>query len=426
MVKKNLCYILKLLSRATLWRYQPRVVGITGSVGKSSAKDAVFDVLKTKFNVRKNQKNYNNEIGVPLTILGYETAGRSILGWLKIFIGGSLGIIYTKNYPEILVLEMGADRINDIKYLTDFVKCTVGVVTAIGDIPAHLEYFQSAGQVAREKANLIKSLDKDGWAVLNYDDERVRAMAGKTAAQVLTYGFSEDAALRAENVEQRLEDIAEAGLSFKVDYKGSNVPVRLKNVFGRHQIYSVLAAIAVGLTFKMNLVEIVQGLADYQSPKGRLKLIKGIKNSWLIDDTYNAAPIATLAALETLNKMPGRKIAVLGDMLELGPMTEEAHRRIGRRAAAVVSLLLGVGERSIFMVDEAKKAGLDEDKIFHFASSDQAGRVLQDMIRKNDVVLIKGSQGTRMERVVKEVMAEPQKAEDLLVRQGLEWGVNGH
>jgi UDP-N-acetylmuramoyl-tripeptide--D-alanyl-D-alanine ligase len=421
MVRDLLIFILKILAKATLWRYRPTVVGLTGSVGKTSSKEAIFAVLKNKFNVRRNQKNYNNELGVPLTILGQETGGQSFFHWLKVIIAGSLGIVYTRNYPEILVLEMGADKIGDIAYLVSFVRCHIGVVTAIGAIPVHVEFFQGAEQVAQEKANLIKSLDKDGWAVLNFDDERVRAMVTKTKAKVFGYGFHPDADLQTSQLEAHLDDLSQAAMNFKVDYRGSNVPLRLPGLSGVHQICPVLTAIAVGLIFKMNLVEISQALKNYQLPAGRLRLLKGIKNSWIIDDTYNASPVATLAALEVLAKTKGRKIAVLGDMLELGSFSEEAHRQVGAKVALGADLLLTVGERSLFIVEQARKGGLAEDKIFHFANSEEAARVLQNLIQAGDIILIKGSQSIRMEKITKEVMAEPERAGELLVRQEKAW-----
>lgn len=429
LVKKILILILRLLAQATLRRRRPIVIGVTGSVGKTSSKEAIYAVLKGKFSVRRNIKNYNNEIGVPLTILGQTSGGGSWWRWVQIFLVGFFEIFYSKDYPQILVLEMGADKIGDISYLTNFVDCYIGVVTAVGEIPVHVEFFQSADQVAREKSQLVKSLKSDGWAILNYDDPRVRAMSRRTAAQIFTYGFDAKADLRASNFEQRFGDLAEAGISFKVDYQGSNVPIRLRRVYAQHQVYSILAGVAVGLVFKMNLVEIAEALKGYQPPLGRLQLIRGVKNTWLIDDTYNSSPSSSLGALELLDLMaketgggePVRKIAVLGDMLELGAFSEEAHRRIGAKAAQTADLLVAVGAKSIFLVDEAKKTGLPKENIFYFASAEEAGLELQNLIREGDLILIKGSQGLRMEKVVKELMAEPDRAKELLVRQETAW-----
>lgn len=429
MPKKILIFILKILAQATLWRHKPLIIGVTGNLGKTSAKEVIYAVLKDKFSVRRNIKNYNNEIGAPLTILGQVSGDKSVWQWLRIFLVGFFEILYTKNYPKVLILEMGADKIGDIAYLTSFIKCYAGVVTAIGDIPVHVEFFQSADQVAKEKTNLIRSLDKSGWAVLNYDDQRVRAMARKTPAQVFTYGFDEKADLRASNFEQRLDDLNNIGISFKVDYQGSNVPIRLQGFCAQHQVYAVLAGMAVGLIFKMNLVEIAQALKNIKPSLGRLQLIRGIKNTWIIDDTYNSSPASSLGALELLEKMsnlrpdgePGRKIAALGDMLELGAFTEEAHRKIGAKAAKSADILLAVGEKSIFMADEAKKNGLAQERVWYFADSEDAGRELQDMIKEGDIILVKGSQGMRMEKIVKELMVEPDRAKDLLVRQEESW-----
>jgi len=183
------------------------------------------------------------------------------------------------------------------------------------------------------------------------------------------------------------------------------------------------------LIFKMNLVEIAEALKNYQPPIGRLHLIRGIKNTWLIDDTYNSSPSSSLGALDLLAKMaeasgggePVRKIAALGDMLELGSFTEEAHRQIGAKASRVADILLAVGEKSIFMADEAKKNGLANENVWYFASSEEAGRELQNLIREGDIILVKGSQGIRMEKIVKELMAEPERAKELLVRQEEGW-----
>ena len=429
MSKRILILLLRLLAQATLRRYKPLVIGVTGSVGKTSAREAISAILKEKFSTRRSIKNYNNEIGAPLTILGQTSGGKSVWQWLQIFLIGFFEIFYTKDYPKILILEMGADKMGDISYLTDFIKCHIGVITAIGEIPVHVEFFQSVDQVAREKSALISNIDKGGWAVLNYDDERVRAMMKKTSAQIFTYGFDERADLRASNFEQHLDNLNEAGISFKVDYQGSNVPIRLKDIYARHQVYSILAGMAIGLIFKMNLVEIGEALKNHQSPVGRLHLLRGIKNTWIIDDTYNSSPSSSLGALELLEKIsnlnangePGRKIVAFGDMLELGSFTEEAHRQVGARAAQVADILLAVGEKSIFMADEAKKNGLPKENVWYFASSEEAGRELQNLIHEGDIILVKGSQSIRMEKIVKEIMAEPEKGKELLVRQEESW-----
>ncbi|KKS91815.1 MAG: UDP-N-acetylmuramoyl-tripeptide-D-alanyl-D-alanine ligase [Parcubacteria group bacterium GW2011_GWC1_43_12] len=422
MLKIFLAYLLKILAQLTLSRYKPFIIAITGSVGKTSAKEAVYSVLKNRFSVRRNRKNYNNEIGVPLTIIDAETGGCSIFAWFKIFAKGITGVFYAKNYPKVLVLEMGADKIGDIRYLADFVPVDIGIITTIGEIPVHVEFFRTPEQVAKEKSNLIANISQKGWAVLNFDDLKVRNMNRLTKANVMTYGFGEGADVAIRNLKISLEQPEDAHASFEIKYKDKSASFAVKNVLGKHQICPILAAICAGLIMDMDLTEISFSFKDYKSLAGRMNLIKGVKNSLIIDDSYNSSPSSTLAALDVLESIPGkRKIAAIGDMLELGLYTEEAHRNIAAKAAKISDFFFAVGERAIFMVDQAKKSGMDENKIFYFASSDEAGKKIQEIVNEDDVILVKGSQGVRMEKISKELMAEPQKAGELLVRQEEGW-----
>lgn len=423
MLRKILQFILKILARLVLIKYKPVIIAVTGSVGKTSTKEAIYAILKNHFGenqVRRNERNYNNEIGVPLTIFGLETGGKSIATWFLRFIKIFLMLVFREKYPKILIVEMGADRPGDIKYLTKFVKAKVGIITAIGEVPVHVEFFESPQALALEKKKLIDSLGSDGVAVLDCDDDIVRQMGENIRAKVLTYGFDERADVRATNYEVKTTNLDEEGIfgfvTFKLNYRGSAVPAKLFNVFGEHQTYSALAAAAVGIIFNLNLIEISEGLRTYKSLPGRMKLIKGIKNTLIIDDTYNAAPLSTLAALETLEKLEGkRKIAVLGDMLEIGKYAPEVHEQIGRKTAEVANLLFTVGERAKFIAEGARAKGTEKDKIFEFCTSDEAGKLLQDKLEEGDIILIKGSRAMKMEKIVKEIMAEPEKAGELLV-----------
>ncbi len=423
--------ILRYFAVKTLRRFQPRIVGVTGSVGKTSTKEAIFAVLSSKFRVRKNEKNYNNEIGLPLTILGLETGGGNLVKWMFVLARAAKNAFFQrkKNYPEILVLEMGADRPGDIKYLVDFLRPEVGVVTAVGI--SHLEFFESKKQIAREKSMLVKYLKKGGLAVLNCDDEEVRAMAEGIRAKKIFFGFSEKANVRASDIFFGYEKATDfhgenldkiRGISFKLSYDGATIPVRLVRSIGRPQVYSFLAAAAVGIHFGMNLLEISEALKNFQAPAGRLNIVDGIKNTIIIEDSYNAAPQSTLAALEVLEKIKARrKIAALGDMLELGAKTEAGHREVGRKAAETVDMLFAVGEKAKFIADEAEKAGLDKRKIFCYNDSSEAKIPIQNILAEGDVILVKGSQGARMERISEEIMRYPDQAEKLLPRQSAEW-----
>ncbi len=418
--------ILRSLARRILARYHPKVVGITGSVGKTSTKEAVAAVLAERYRVRANRKNYNNELGVPLSIIGAETGGRNLLRWLRAF-GRAISLLTARDshYPEVLVLEMGADQPGDIRYLTSFVTCDVGVVTAVG--PVHLEQFRTLEAVAAEKKVVVSHLPRTAVAVLNGDDPAVSAMAADTRAFTLTFGTGEAATVRGIEIEPTWRGTDQgqtaAGLSLKIVYRGAVVPVLLPGVLGAHQAYAALAAAAVGIALDVNLHQVVQGLTKFTPPPGRMHIIPGIKQTFLIDDSYNSPPPAALAALEALAALPvpGTRWAILGDMAELGPASVSGHEEVGRAAARHADYLVTVGELAKEMARAARAAGMSEDKIFRFNNAVEAGRFVQGELKANSIVLIKGSQVARMERAVEELMAEPERAAELLVRQGPEW-----
>jgi UDP-N-acetylmuramoyl-tripeptide--D-alanyl-D-alanine ligase len=422
---KKLLFLMKVLrgmAFLVLKKYNPKIVSITGSVGKTSTKEAVFSVLAGKFRVRKNEKNYNNEIGVPLTIIGVESGKKSLGKWAKIFGKWFLLMIFPIEYPEILILEMGADHPGDIDYLTGFVDSKIGIITEIG--PTHIEFFKSLEGIVKEKSILLKKLDEKALAIINVDNQHLAKLKNQLKSQVITFGFSEEATMRATDISfiYSENDLIE-GISFKLNYGGSSVPVRLRNVLAKHQVYVALVAAAVGIEFGLNLVEISELLANFSSPCGRCKLIGGIKNSSIIDDTYNSSPSAALAAMEILqNIKAARRIVVMGDMLELGEETEADHREIGRKIFLdKIDLFFAFGKRMKFAVEELEKHAFPKENVFYFENQEALGRKLQETIKEGDLILVKGSQGMRMEKIVEEVMAEPMRAEDLLCRQSKDW-----
>lgn len=432
MLKKILEKKLRYLARRILNKYKPEVIGITGSVGKTSTKEVVSAVLEKKFRVRKNIKNYNNEIGVPLTIIGSESGNKNIFIWIVIFLKAFWLILFrSKKYPEKLVIEMGADHPGDIKYLVEMAPCKIGIITAIGSLgPVHLEFFKNVDELIDEKSNIIKHLSREGIAVLNRDDIHVYPLKTKTNAKIISFGFVEQADIRASDVS--IADHVEigerepiTGVSFKLHYKESVVPIVLSQVLGRHQIYSALCAAAVGTIYDINIADIAEVLRGYTPPPGRMHLIPGIKGTAIIDDSYNSSPVATIAAiktLETLHLEEGkRKYAVLGDMAELGTYTEEGHEKVGQYVARVADILVTIGEKGKMIAKAAKKNNMPEDRVFEFSNSNEAGRFLQERIKEGDLILVKGSQSVRTEKVVKEIMAEPMRAKELLVRQSKTW-----
>lgn len=434
-MKKIVQFVLKQYTRRILRKYQPKVVGITGSVGKTSAKEAIAAVLKFHHSVRENIKNYNNELGVPLSVIGVESGGRSPLGWLKVFYHATKLLVFKMPYPEILVLEMGADKPGDIEYLTEVAPVDIGVMTAVG--AAHLHEFKSVDNVLKEKAKIVTKITK-GRAVMNYDDERVRSIIPKVKTNVTTYGFEQGADVRALEISfvgmddafceaQSEWDCKQWGTSFKVVAQGSTVPFFLPHSLGKANVYAALAAIAVGLAQGMNMIDISESLRQYRSPRGRLQLLAGIKGSMIIDDTYNASPLAVDGALDVMEAIAlppgGRRIIFLGAMLELGDTSVAEHTRIGRRVALMdnVELFVCVGSEAHSMYEAALEAGMDPQKVAYHETSHEVGNTYQNLINNNDLILIKGSQGARMERVVKELMEDPLRAHELLVRQTEEW-----
>lgn len=426
-IKAVVIALLKWEAILILKKYKPKIVAVTGTVGKTSVKDAVATILESKFTVRKSEKSYNSDFGVPLTILGAESGWNNPIKWILILLEGLRLIVARGEYPKWLVLEMGVDRPGDMDRLVSWIKPDVATVVMLGETPVHVEFFKDTTEVVREKIKLARAVDPSGYVVLNGDDEKIAFYAESIKANVLTFGFSEGNDLVASNyaIAYKEEDgkkIPE-GVSFKVDYGGKIVPVRLAGVFGKQFVYNALSALGMSVALGLNLVEAAETLSFFESPPGRLKLLEGIKNSYIIDDTYNSSPIASEAALEVLKDLPAaRRIAVLGDMLELGKHTIDEHKKLGDLICEnEINLLFTVGPRSKFIAEEARERGFDDKNIFEFSIADEVRIPLQNKMGPGDLVLIKGSQSMRMEKIVEEIMAHPEDKEKLLVRQDKEW-----
>ena len=427
LIKNIVIALLKWEAILILKKYKPKIVAVTGTVGKTSVKDAVATILASKFTVRKSEKSYNSDFGVPLTILGAESGWNNPIKWFLILLDGLRLLIARVDYPEWLVLEMGVDRPGDMDRLVSWIKPDVATVVMLGEVPVHVEFFKDSAEVMREKIKLARAVDSAGHVVLNGDDEKIAFYSESIKANVLTFGFSEENDLVASNYsvvyrEEGDKKIPE-GASFKVDYNGKIIPIRLVGVFGRQFVYNALSALGMSVALGINLVEASEALSSFESPPGRLKLLEGIKNSFIIDDTYNSSPIASEAAMEVLKDLPAkRRIAVLGDMLELGKHTIDEHKKLGKLVCeSKTDLLFTVGPRSKFIAEEAREKGFDDKNIFEFSTYNETRIPLQNEIREGDLVLVKGSQSMRMEKIVEEIMAHPEDKEKLLVRQGKEW-----
>lgn len=398
-MKKLLEAILNLLARMIIKKYHPEVIAVTGSVGKTSTKNAIATVLFGKFHLRASQGSYNNELGVPLTIIGATAQGKNIFGWLKVFWQAKKLLLWRdKNYPDILVLEFAADKIGDITYLSNLAKPKIGVLTAISI--AHTLFFKDLETIKEEKSKLIKLLPHDGIAILNADDPNVFELSHTARVKTITFGTT-IADVRAERIAYSL-----SGINFNLKLGNESVEINLPGVLGIGHVNAVAAAAAVGRHFGMNAEEIEMALQKYKGESGRAQIKAGIKNTYLIDDTYNASPRAVHAALDVLKvlEVPGRKIIALGDMLELGDLSESSHQEIAHKMAFADYIVL-VGKDVHYTYQELKKTGLNDTNLVYFDDSAEAGRHLQTYIKEGDCVLVKGSHGMKMEKVIEELQS---------------------
>lgn len=390
-------------ARFILRRLDPLVVGITGSTGKTTTKERVAAVLAQRHTVFRNYGNYNDRYGLPIAL-------------------GKLG-------PEhqVAVLELACDGLDEIRELAALTRPQIGIVTAVNE--THLAYLGSLEAIAQEKGRLVEVLPpagRGGTAILNYDDPRVRAMATRTQARVITYGLNPDADLVAGAVETSPE-----GVSFTVFVKDFFPVQGLRGkrklrvhlpLLGQHNVYAALAAVATGLALEIPLETALAALTTAQPLPGRLSPLPGASGSLILDDSLNASPASTLAALDTLDLFAGhRRLAVLGDLLDLGSFQREAYRQVGARAAKVVDFLVTLGDGARQIAEQARRSGLPADQILVTYTAEDAIRGLSHRLERGDVVLVKGSIESRLEQVVGGLLADPERASDVLVRQTAGW-----
>ncbi len=418
-MKQQIQNLLTYFAKRIILKYKPKIVGITGSVGKTSAKEAVFAVLSKRYRVYRPLKNFNNEFGLPFAILGVDSPGRSIAGWLKVLVRGFILVLIKQRYPEVLVLEYGIDHPGDMDHLLSIATPDIAVVTAIS--VAHYEFFKDVEAIELEKGKLVEALTMTGVAVLNADNEVAQRQRDKTQAHVITYGVQNNSAdVDLINVQEVYGDRNDTAFSVKLSDRTVDASI---HAIGSTHVSAIAAAIAVANAMKVDTEAIKNGIALYKPAPGRLNIISGIKHTTIIDDTYNASPDSVREALALLARIPApTKIAVLGDMLELGGITDEAHRTVGASVAQLnLDHFITVGPSGKTMADAAKAAGMPEYKILSFDTSNQAKSTVQELLKPESLVLIKGSQGMRMEKIVLEIMAEPMRAQELLCRQYGKW-----
>ncbi len=436
-MKQRLIIILKKITREILAKHQPIIIGITGNVGKTTTRNALVGFLSEFTPVGSNYENYNSDLGVCLSIIGAKEPGKNPFKWLSIFWKGWLMTLnINPEFPPVWILEIGIDGVGDMDFFVqDFLEFDVIIFGFVGENPVHTENFGSRDALIYEKGKILRGLKEDGLLIINGDDPYIAHLYHKRK-NVLTIGFEDTVDIQASDfyssirVEDTQEQWDECYTSlipyggFKIIHKGAVIPFKLDYLIGKQQVYNILPAIALGISDGINLVDIASKIHDLKPMKGRMRFMEGIKDSLLIDDSYNAAPAAMMAALETLSKLniPDiRRIVALGEMKELGSASVEIHKKIGKYIAEKqIDIFIGVGINMKDAVSEYRLLKPDGTSQY-FDDSFEAAEWIKNQIGSSDVLLVKGSQSSRMERVSSEVLANKRYRTELLPRQSDEW-----
>ncbi len=409
--------MLAIAARAVIHRYRPRIVMITGSVGKTSTKDAVAAVLASRFYVRKSEKSFNSEFGVPFTILGVSNPWGNPLAWLSLVRSTLALLVLPSHYPNMLVLEVGADRPGDLKRIVRIVTPDALIVTRLPEIPVHVEAYASPEAVREEEFSPAYALSAGAPLIISSEDQYALDMAMRIPAQVISYGGSENAIVRISSVKCHEKSRKVIGMQATVSVEGEKGELVVHGSVGGVQLLPAAAALATGRAFHIPIAEAIKALEAYTPPPGRGRILEGVNGSIIVDDSYNASPAAVEEALDTLKHFPHakRRIAVLGDMLELGRYSVMEHEHVGTLARDVADIVVAVGIRSRIFTSAPGNA-----EVLTFDTAQAVAHALPDLVQKGDVILVKGSQSVRTERIVEALLAD--RADVVkLVRQEKAW-----
>lgn len=419
-IKDLIKKILVTLSVRVLKKHTPYIIAIIGSVGKTTTRNMLYTVLSKKHSVRKIEQSLTTDIGVPLTLLGCPYPISNPQGLIRNFFAILKQVYFSQTYPEYVILEIDGHTRGEIKRLASWLSIDLLVVTAIGEIPSHVEHFERPDILREEYAYIRTALKPHAKVVVYADDEYSREVAG-TDHPTVSYGSESRADISASDYSIVYDNNLPTGVSFSITKPVSQTLITLKGVLGIHVVNGVLSTMAILEALGEHSFSINTIVEKMIPLPGRMRLIPGLKGSLIIDDSYNSSPVAIEELISVLNKIESkRKILVLGDMLELGRFSAEAHREIGRECVGF-DMLICVGMRARFIKEGALEAGVNPDSVLHFDVPEKAGEYVQNILALGDVVAVKGSQNMRMERCVEEIMAEPEKKEKLLVRQSEEW-----
>ena len=351
-----------------------KVVGITGSVGKTSTKDIVASVISKKYKVLKTQGNYNNEIGLPLTILSLKD-------------------------EEIMVLEMGMSAFGEMSLLTNIAKPDIAAITNIGT--SHIGILGSRENILKAKLEILEGLKKDGTLVINNDNDLLNKWykEEKIINNVNTYGIENDSNYMASDI-----DLKENGSTYKINLDNKTYNVNVP-VSGEHFVYNSLCAIAIGKLLDIPNEKIIEGISEFELTKKRMEILKNKNNVLIINDCYNASYDSMKAAIEYLATLKNRKIAILGDMLELGDFSKQLHEKVGNEVAKNnIDVLITIGDEAKNIAIGAKTIGMKKQNIYEFKNKEEAMEKVKELVKSGDAVLIKASNAMKFDEITKELL----------------------
>ncbi len=432
-LKQKLIECLIFLSKKNIQKYKPYIIAITGNVGKTTTKEFVAQAISAQYNFRASEKSYNSEIGIPLTILGEKNNWDNIFAWIKLIFRNFFKLFFINSeFPKVLVLEIGADKPFDILNVTKYVKPNMVILTAFAENPVHAENFPNRQSHIQEKKYLVEALSLDGILIYNSDDEVFSEIAKNWQGEK-KYSFgkkSDDLKLLSNTFLYSKEGII-SGIKVSFDYFKKQYSFELQGILGLSYTYASLAGFLAAEVLQKEILsekkrfepeQFLKIIQEVELPKSRLRILEGKEKTILIDDTYNSSPKAVELALETIQSVmhKGRKVIALGHMAELGENSQKEHIRLGNLAANVGSFLIFVGRHNEWYLEGIRSTRFNLDNVFLFENSKDASDFLEKKILENDLILIKGSQSARMEKVAQKLLQNISDSKNIC-RNEKEW-----
>ena len=426
--KKSLTKILVLLSSAILRKHKPFIIAITGNLGKTTTKDSIAAAFAGQDAYVASKKSLNSDIGIPLTIIGASSGWRSVSRWLSIIWKG-VKVYSARDYKKYLILEVGADAKGDIENITKYLHPNITVMTQFAEVPVHVENFKDREELIREKKYLAEAIVDGGTFIYNSDCVDSREMLetlkedfAKRNIRVLSFGTKTADIVATSIVNSVTNKKVSAKVILKKDTKNI-LNLECDGVLGESPIICALPAILIADELNLDVYQSLESIKVSERAPGRMRILDGRNKSIIIDDSYNSSPLAAMHGVKTAGdlKTIGRKIFVIGDMMELGKFTKEEHIKLGKQIAKYAHILITVGLRSRDVAESAMDNGLGEGWVLQCDDAYEAGREVQQLLRSGDLVYLKGSQSMRLERATMMILDEDLKAKDYLPRQESEW-----